>query len=681
MSAAPKSLVIVGGGFAGVYAARALRRRLPRDWELTLFSRENHFIFTPLLGDVVGSSINPMHVVWPIRQMAPGISCLTATLTDVDLARQEVIYQAPDGKAARHRYDQLVLACGAEVNLDIIPGMAAHALPLKTMGDALVLRNRLIDLLEKAEVEPEPHIKQRLLSVVIVGAGFSGVEVAGETADLLRGSCKYYGHSKPSDIKVSLLEAQPRILPPLPDSLSAFAQRKMEQNGIHVRVGTAVQSVTEEGVHLTDGSTIEASTVICTIGTTVSPLIASLGLPLQRNRIQVQPDMQVPGCAQVWAIGDCAAVPDAQTGVVSPPTAQFAIRQGKQLARNIVRHIQGQPTQPFVYTPKGMLASIGAHKAVGTVFGWKVSGFPAWFLWRGFYLSQMPTLARKIQIAFDWAWQLFFRRDLVQLRLQQTERLSRAHYEKGQFVFHKGQPGDVFYIIERGTAGVYLDESQPPVAMLHAGEHFGEGALLRTAPRSASIHAETALDVLMLSRDSFRQIASNLEMFRKALEQSIHAARSSVRLLEMARDNPRLNQRMAREVMSQPVVTLPQELTFEAALHQAQEGGRGAYPVVDEQQHMIGLCTRTDFYQAVQQMRPPQTPLTEIMHKPVITVRASDSLTEALLKFLRQPIKRLVVVADDDPLRPVGMLTPFDILRTLPVEDWQPQADGVAQSV
>jgi NADH dehydrogenase len=662
------TLVIVGGGFAGVYAARHLRRRLGRDWHIVLFSRENHFIFTPLLGDVVGSAINPMHVVWPIRQMARGVTCRTAALTALDLSAREVAYRTAAGRPARQGYDHLVLACGSAVNLDILPGMAAHGWPLKTMGDALLLRNHLIGQLERAEVETDPAARRRLLSVVVVGGGFSGVEVTGEIADLLRESSRFFGGLRAGDVRVTLLEGRDRILPELPASLSAFARRKMSQRGIDVRVGAAAQAVTETGVRLKDGTEIEAATVVCTIGTTVNPLLAAAGLPLVRNRLRTAPDMRVEGQDSVWALGDCAAVPNAHDGSVCAPTAQIAVRQAKQLARNVVAAVGGRPTRPFSYRPLGMLASIGNRKAVGLLFGIRLSGFPAWFLWRGVYLSKMPTLARKIQIAFDWAWQLFFPRDIAQLSLEATARLGHAHFEPGQFVFHKGDPGDRFYVIERGSAGVFLDEAGPPVATLAAGEYFGEGALLRDAPRSASVRAEGPLDVLIVAKDSFTQLAGNLGVLRAALERSVRGARSSAELLARAREHPRLGATPVRAVMSRPAATLPLGLTFAEALHRSREGRKGAYPVVDEQGHMVGLCTRTDFYNALQQLRPPETPLADILRRPVLTVRESDSLTTALLTFLRAPIKRLVVVADDDPRRPVGMVTPFDVVQVLAEE-------------
>lgn len=665
MNAPARHLVIVGGGFAGVYTARYLQKRLPSEWDIILFSQENHFIFTPLLGDVVGSSINPMHVVCPIRQMAQRVTCRTAALTHIDLAAGTVEYLTPKGDRATQRFDQLVLACGSLVNLDIIPGMAAHGWPLKTMGDALMLRNHLIGQLEKAEVETSAEARRRLLSVAVVGAGFSGVEVAGEIADLMRPSSRYYKNLQVGDIQVTLLEGRDRILPELPEKLSAFAHRKMARNGVTIRTGAIAQAATETGLRLRDGSHVEAGTIICTIGTTANPLIASLGLPLVHNRLQTEPDMRVRGHANLWALGDCALVPNTHDGKPSAPTAQVAVRQAKQLADNVLRASAGQPTRPFAYKPLGMLASIGNHKAVGLVFGLKVSGFLAWFLWRGIYLAKMPTLARKVQIAFDWAWQLIFPRDIVQLNLGQTERLGRAHFEPGQFVFHKGEPGDKFYVIEKGNAAVYLDENAAPVATLRPGDHFGEGALLRSAPRSASVRAYGNLDVLLVSKSSFGQLTAHLDVLRQAVERSAQGNKSAAELLDLARTQPLLNTLTVAQVMKQPVATLPLALSLGEALRRAQEMGKGAYPVVDEAGRMVGICTRTDFYKALQKLRPAETPLADVMMKQVITVRASETLTAALVHFLREPIKRLVVVADAAPQQPVGMLTPFDIVQVL----------------
>src|SRR4051794_36299583 len=236
MPAAPDPIVILGGGFAGVNAAQHLARLLPRSRDIVLFSQENHLVFTPLLGNVVGSSINPMHVVWPVRQMLRRATCRTAAVTAIDLEAREVHYRTPANQLARQPFAHLVLACGNVVKLDIIPGMAAHGWPLKTMGDALVLRNHLIGLLEKAQVEPDPDRRRQLLSVVVVGGGVSGVEVAGEIADLLKESARFSSDVPPGDVRVTLLPRGDRVLPELPPTLGEFARLKMQARGIDIRL-------------------------------------------------------------------------------------------------------------------------------------------------------------------------------------------------------------------------------------------------------------------------------------------------------------------------------------------------------------------------------------------------------------------------------------------------------------
>jgi NADH dehydrogenase len=678
MNAGAKNIVIVGGGFAGLNTAKNLQGRLPTGWDILLFSQENHIVFTPLLGDVVGSSINPMHVVWPLRQMLRGVDCRTSNVVELDLEKREIVYEVSPTHTARLAFEHLVLATGSTINFDIIPGMAAHGWPLKTVGDALALRNHLIGLMERADVETNAELKRRLLSIVVVGGGFSGVEVAGELFDLLHSSSRYYTHIEPSELHVTVLEARERILPELSESLSEFAIQKMRKRGIDVRVEALAAAATEYGILLKDGTQIDASTVICTIGITAPPLVRKSGLPLERGRILTTPDMRVEGHDHVWALGDCAIVPNAHNNKPSPPTAQFAVRQARQLARNLARVIGGEPANAFTFKPLGMMASIGNHNAVAEVFGMKLSGLLAWLLWRGVYLSKMPTLVRKIQIAFDWLWQLFFPRDIVQLNLHPTERFGRAHFEAGQFVFRRGEPADKFYVIERGRAGVYLDDDGKPVNMLLPGNHFGEAALLGSAPRSASIRAEEPLDVLTMGRTSFQQLTGGLQVLRTALEQSYERRRSVQRFLESAKDHPRLYGIRVSEVMSKPAVTLPSSLTLSEALSRSRHAALGAYPVVDEDERMVGICTRSDFYQAVLQLRPPHTPLTEIMHRPVITVRESDTLADALVTFLSEPIKRVVVVADADAARPVGLLTPFDVLSHLAEDPAELMASMVA---
>jgi NADH dehydrogenase len=300
--------------------------------------------------------------------------------------------------------------------------MATYALPLKTLGDALFLRNRVISRLEQAELNPDPEARRWLTTFVVIGGGFSGVETAGELIDFLHASLRYYPRIRREDIRVVLLHGQDRLLPELSPSLGLFAYRKMRMEGLDVRLNSRAVRIDDRHVTLADGELIPAGTVVSTIGTVPNPLVSELPLPKDRGRIATNPDMSVPGFPGVWALGDCAAVPNARDGKVSPPTAQFASRQARVLARNIAAHLQGGSTRPFDYKPVGQLSSIGHNKAVAELFGLRLSGFVAWLLWRGVYLLKIPTLARKSRLFLEWNWAMFFPPDIAHLGFRRTRR-------------------------------------------------------------------------------------------------------------------------------------------------------------------------------------------------------------------------------------------------------------------
>lgn len=417
-----KRLIIVGGGFAGIKAARALERTLPSDWMLSVVSQENFLTFNPLLAEVVGASILPGDAVAPHRQMIHCSHVCMATVTDIDPANKLVHYLG-EGPGT-FCYDQLVLACGTNASLEAVKGMANHGLPLKTLGDALFLRNRIIARLEQAELQPDLEQRRWLTSFVVVGGSFSGVETAGELADFLYASMKYYQRVRADDLRVTLVHGGDRLLPELSPSLGAFTLRKMCKRGVNVRLNARVHCVTGRDVQLDSGDVITAGTVISTIGTQPNDLTDSLPAPKTRGRLAVNPDMSVPGLEGVWAVGDCAAVVNAFDGKICPPTAQFAEAQGKQLAANIVAKLQGRPTQPFRYRPKGQLSSIGHCRAVAEIKGIKLSGFGAWLMWRGLYLMRMPTFARKARLFLEWNWAMFFPPDIAHFGFRRTQRRS-----------------------------------------------------------------------------------------------------------------------------------------------------------------------------------------------------------------------------------------------------------------
>ena len=424
-----RRIVIVGGGFAGADVARRLQKSIPAGWEVSLYSRENHFAFTPLLAEVVGASINPLHVVWPVREMAPGVSCRTAEVLALHLDEHEIEYAGPAGETLRESYEHLVLCCGLAVNLDIVPGMLEHGWALKSMGDAFALRNHVIQQLESAEAEPDEKRRREFLSFAVVGGGFTGIEVAGALRDVLSESVRYYQRFDVKDIRISVLDGAPRILGPLPESLSAYATRQLEDSGVEIRCGVGCAAVRADGVELTDGEFLLAGTVIGSVGNTVQPLLTGSGLEFERGRLVVQPDMRVAGREGLWALGDCAAVPNAYDDSISPTLGQFASRQAKQLAKNLVAVIAGKPTGPFRYHMRGMFAAIGHGRAVGNPFGLRITGLLAYLMWRGIYLSKMPSVARQLQIGFDWLWGLFFRRDIVELSTLRSPRetVAEAH--------------------------------------------------------------------------------------------------------------------------------------------------------------------------------------------------------------------------------------------------------------
>jgi NADH dehydrogenase len=413
-----KNLLIVGGGFAGTKAAQMLEHSLPPEWILTLINQENFITFNPLLPEVVGASILPGHVVAPHRLMIHCTHVFMAHVTQIDTAERMVHYLG-EGPGTLP-YDQLVLACGTTANIDVVAGMGEHALPLKTLGDALFLRNRVIERLEQAELQPDEQQRRWLLSFVVVGGGFSGVETAGELVDFLCASLRYYKRIRLVDLHIALLHSGDRLLPELSHQLGAFTLRKMRARGIDVRLKAPVVCVTDREVRLASGEIISAGSVVCTIGTQPNALLEQIPALKNRGRLVVNPDMSVPGIEGVWAIGDCAAVINAHDAKVCPPTAQFAEAQAKQLAMNIVARLNGQPTRAFQHRSKGQLSSVGHNKAVAELFGLKLSGFVAWLMWRGLYLLRMPTLARKTRLFLEWNWAMFFPPDIAHLGFRRT---------------------------------------------------------------------------------------------------------------------------------------------------------------------------------------------------------------------------------------------------------------------
>jgi len=298
-----------------------------------------------------------------------------------------------------------------------------HALPLKTVGDAMHIRNVVLRRLACIELETDAELRREIGHFVVIGGGFSGVEVAGELVDCLASIRRFYPRVAADELRVTLLHDLDRLLPEMSPRLAAAALRSLQRRGVTVQLRTRASAIHERGVRLENGDALATQTVISTIGTRPNSLTTELGLATERGRIIVEPDLSVSGHEHVWALGDCASVPNAFDGKASPATAQFAVRQARQLAANLLARRLGQPTRPFVARPRGMMAAIGRHNGVAEVFGFGFSGLPAWLLWRAYYLSQMPTLRRKLRIWVEWTWGMFFPADITHLRFTRSAEL------------------------------------------------------------------------------------------------------------------------------------------------------------------------------------------------------------------------------------------------------------------
>lgn len=416
----PIRIVILGGGFAGTAVARRLEQLFHRDVgvEITLLDRENFFLFTPLLAEVPSGSIEAKHIVTPLRACLRRVAFRQAEVHIVDL-KEKVVTAAhcPTCRFYPLEFDHLVLALGGVTNFYGLPGVAEHALTLKTLGDAITLHNHIIDKFEHADMEEDPKLRRRLLTFVVAGGGFAGVEEMAELSDFAKGIKNYYTNIHPEEVRLLLVHPGPRLLPEVDEGLASYALKKLRRKGVEVRLATAVAAASAEEVVLQGGEKTPTRTLIWTAGIAPNPLLKSLPCPKdERGRIVVDESLEVPGYPGVWALGDCAHIPDPRTGLPYPPTAQHAVREGKVVAQNIAASIRGGPKQPFRYSPLGVLAGLGRRSAVAEVIGFKFSGFFAWWLWRTIYLFKLPGFERKIRVALDWTLDLFFPRDIVSLR-------------------------------------------------------------------------------------------------------------------------------------------------------------------------------------------------------------------------------------------------------------------------
>jgi len=412
-------ILILGGGFAGLHAAIHLDDTLARDpdIEITLVNRDNFFLFTPMLHEVAASDLDLTNIVNPVRKLLKRVSFFAGEVESIDLDRKRVrVSHGFDHHHHELSYDHLVIGLGSITNFYNLPGLEERALTMKSLGDAIHLRNRLISLLEEADTECSAAVRGPLLTFVVAGGGFAGVETIAGINDFVREAVHFYSNLRENMLRVVLVHPGGVILPELGEKLGLYAQKKLAERGVEIRVNTSVSGVSDHGVQISTGEMIETKALIWTAGTSPNPVLGSLPCAKERGRLKVDEMLRVPDQLGVWALGDCALVPDGRTGRYHPPTAQHALREGKVLAKNLIASVRGGVMRPFSFSTIGQLAAIGRRTGVANVLGINFSGFVAWWLWRTIYLSKLPRFEKKLRVALDWTLDVLFQKDLVQFQ-------------------------------------------------------------------------------------------------------------------------------------------------------------------------------------------------------------------------------------------------------------------------
>jgi NADH:ubiquinone reductase (H+-translocating) len=412
-------VLIAGGGFGGLYAARRLERRLPRhSARITVVSDVNFLLYTPLLPGAAAGTLEPRHVVVPIREELEWAELQLARVTGADPGVNELYVRTLDERDETLRYDQLVIALGSVSRVLRIPGLAEHALGFKTLPDAIAVRNRALLNLEIAESLPDEASRREYLTFVFVGAGYAGVEGIAELQDYVHDILDDYPRCRVTGTRWILVEALDRIMAEIPPSLAEFASRELRRRGLEIRTGTRLEGMDEYSAHLSTGERIPTRTVVWTAGVKPPAIVKHLGVPLtESGRIDVDPTMRVRGLDNVWAIGDAAAVPDPAQArkAPTPPTCQHAIREGRVVGSNVAAALVGKKARPLRYRTLGVFVDLGRNKAVATILGVRLRGFPAWFAARTYHLAMMPGMSRRVRLGIDWAVGLLFGRASAEL--------------------------------------------------------------------------------------------------------------------------------------------------------------------------------------------------------------------------------------------------------------------------
>ncbi|HET6501974.1 MAG TPA: NAD(P)/FAD-dependent oxidoreductase [Amycolatopsis sp.] len=418
----PTRILILGGGYVGLYTALGLQKMLrANEASVTVVDPQPHMTYAPFLPEAAAGAIEPRHVVVPLRRVLKRCHVLTARVTKIEHEDKAVTVEAADGHIEQLHYDVLVVALGAVARLLPIPGLAEHGIAIKTIGEAIYLRNHVLTKLDEASSTLDPELRKRLLTFTVVGGGFAGIEALAELEDMTRFATRYYENIEPDDIRWVLVEAAPRILPEVRETLGVWTVEQLEKRGIEVYLSTAAKSFEHGHVVLSDGTEFDSDTIIWTAGVKANPVLVNSDLPVdKRGRLEATASLQVVGHPDVWTAGDNAAVPDLSRTeqdptATCPPNAQHAVRQARVLAKNIIRVLRHGQAKDYYHKNLGAVAGLGLHKGVADAVNLKIKGFPAWLFHRGYHLKAMPTFNRKVRILLDWMLGGLFRREVVSL--------------------------------------------------------------------------------------------------------------------------------------------------------------------------------------------------------------------------------------------------------------------------
>ena len=541
-------VLILGGGFSGVGVAQKLEKLITKknNLEIAMVSDNNYFMFQPMLPGVAAGSIEASHIVNPIRRLCKKITFHRASVDEIDMENKKVkIVEKDITRQHWLEFDHLVIAMGLSTDMTRVPGMSEHSLPMRTLGDAIFLRNEIINKLEMASIESDPEVKKRLLCFVFVGGGFSGVETMGEVGDMIKSALKNYPSISKDDIRLVLVHSGDRILKELGDKVAIFAQKKLVKRGMELYLNMRVQEVSPDEVILSNDEVIASRTVVCTTGNAPHKVLTTLDFINDRGRLDTDEYFRVVVKDEsgnvthtfdhIWALGDCAFTPNLKEmkknpDALCPPTAQFAVRMAPVLAKNITSTIKGKKLKKFSFKVLGQMAVIGHLCGIAEVLGIRFSGVLAFFMWRAIYWVKLPGIYCKFRVLFDWIIHAFFPVDITQLDVYRTEKVDRSHYQNGSYVFKEGDIADYFYVIEEGQVEIVKsnpDNTETILAILKEGDSFGEMGLMQKAARSASVRCITPVGLLKVSREDFKALTGSYSSLRDQLETRVNEIKKS----------------------------------------------------------------------------------------------------------------------------------------------------------